>query len=289
MTDIPRWPKISLLDDPDEEERAKRQLNESRRKRGLEPLYPEAGFPPPPPSFAELLIGGGRPIPPDRYRNEPPDPENPDPDPRFHLDPKDIVIKDAAPEPGGADPQVAQAERPPATPAEGKGADAAPAPDKESAAPPKPGKPLTYEQVKELVRENNRSKLPDELIIAVIFKESSFKPWERNRDPKSSEAGLMQVSKRAWEDVHQNVLKQREVPDFNQHIFDPVTNIQRGSAYLQLRIDRLRGDVSGGLNGYRGGVEPGYAADVLAATRALQQNPSDPIAALSKAYRRPYP
>ena len=48
-----------------------------------------------------------------------------------------------------------------------------------------PGKPLAYEQVKELVRENNRSKLPDELIIAVIFKESSFIPDARNESGAS--------------------------------------------------------------------------------------------------------
>ena len=110
MTDIPRWPKISLLDDPDEEERAKRQLNESRRKRGLEPLYPEAGFPPPPPGFAELVIGGGKPIPLPDYRGGSAEPEH-DPDPGFH---KDLVFADASPGEG----QLAQAEPSPAAPGE---------------------------------------------------------------------------------------------------------------------------------------------------------------------------
>lgn len=287
MTDIPRWPKISLLDDPDEEERAKRQLNESRRKRGLEPLYPEAGFPDVP-GLIDTLFGGGKPFPLGGYRGGSFDPEKPDPDPDLLIDPRNIGTPDAAPNGASGESQVAQADRPPAAPKEeGQSAEAAPAPNKESTAPPKPGKPLTYEQIKELVRENNRSKLPDEMIIAVVFKESSFDPSARSKS--SSESGLMQVGKRAWTDTHQNVLKQRDVPDFQKNVLDPATNIQRGSAYLQLRIDRARGDISQGLNGYRGGVEPGYASDVLAATRALKQNPSDPIAALSKAYRRPYP
>lgn len=38
LPEIPRWPKRTLIWDPDKEERALRQLNESRRARGLEPF-----------------------------------------------------------------------------------------------------------------------------------------------------------------------------------------------------------------------------------------------------------
>lgn len=284
MTDIPRWPKISLLDDPDEEERAKRQLNESRRRRGLEPLYPEAGFPDVP-GIIDTLFGGGKPIPLGGYRDGSPEPERPDSDPLFLIDPKDVRTPDAAPNRAGGESQVAQADRPPAAPKEGgRSAETAPAPDKESAAPPKPGKPLTYEQVKELVRENNRSKLPDEMITAIIFKESSFIPDARN---KSGASGLMQMQSDAWTDVHKKVLGQQNVPEFAQHVFDPAINVQRGSAYLQWWIDRSGGDVAKGLFGY-GSRKPEYVPDVLAAADALKQNPDNPVAVLSRIYRRKY-
>lgn len=68
---------------------------------------------------------------------------------------------------------------------------------------------------------------------------------------------------------------------------DPATNIQRGSAYLQMRIQQLGGSLERGLASYGTGKE--YAADIIAAARTLQQNPDNPVAALSKAYRRKYP
>jgi hypothetical protein len=283
MTDIPRWPKISLLDDPDEEERAKRQLNESRRKRGLEPLYPEAGFPDVP-GVIDTLFGGGKPIPLGGYRDEAPEPEKPGPIPMPQIDPKDI--KDGAS--GGAGSQVAQAEPSSAgSKADGQKTETAPAPDKEAAAPPKPGKPLTYEQVKELVRENNRSKLPDEMIIAVIFKESSFNPGAHNRTKDSDEAGLMQMTRGAWTDAHRRLAKGTK-HEFEGSAFDPAINIQLGSTYLQQRIDWARGNLEEGIAGYGTG-KPEYAQDIIAATKALQQNPDDPVAVISRIYRRKYP
>lgn len=285
VTDIPRWPKISLLDDPDEEERARQRLNESRRQRGLPPLYPEAGLPPQPLVFGGIIPG----------LDKLADPQ--DVDPGFSKEHFDFV--DGIPGIAAHDDRVAKAPAPaspPVTAQRPEGTAPAPAPASDGQAKPPaeakpapPGKPLTYDQIKELVRENNRSKLPDEMIIAVIFKESSFNPSARSNNPKSTESGLMQIGQPAWRDVHQNVLKQKKTPDFQSNVFDPATNIQRGSAYLQARIDRVGGDISRGLNGYRGGVEPGYAADVLAATQTLQQNPENPLAALSKAYRRRYP
>jgi hypothetical protein len=108
MTDIPRWPKISLLDDPDEEERARQKLNESRRQRGLPPLYPEAGYPSLPPSFAEMLIhGDSKPIPLGGYRNGPVELEEPSPDPGFSKDVKELMVGDA--EPALTQPAQAQA------------------------------------------------------------------------------------------------------------------------------------------------------------------------------------
>lgn len=284
MTDIPRWPKISLLDDPDEEERAKRQLNESRRKRGLEPLYPEAGFPPPPPSFAELLIGGGKPIPLGGERHRLPEPEQ-DPDPEFHKDPKDLVIRDSDPgesllaqvELSGSPADV---EEPPSRTNPGSNASG----QSDTANVPQSKKPLTYEQVKRLVRENNRSELPDEMIVAIIFKESSFDPSKRS---DTGASGLMQITKGTWTDFHKRGLKSPE-PDY-KHVFDPATNIQRGSAYLQMRLKEKDGSIERALKGYGPPKELGYAADIIAATKALQENPGNPVAALSKAYRRKYP
>lgn len=287
MTDIPRWPKISLLDDPDEEERARRQLNESRRQRGLPPLYPESGFPPPLPVFGGIVPGA----------DTLPDPR--EIDPGLEMKPEDIKFVDGEPGASGAGDQVAQAEPPASSPPaagqsperpapEGAVKEQVPAADK----PAQPGKPLAYEKIRELVRENNRSKLPDEMIIAIIFKESSFNPAARGNIPERPALGLMQIKEGAWKDVHGKVLK-TDVPEFKQNhhkVLDPAINIQRGTAYLQMRIEEAGGDVTRGLFGYGpADQEPRYAGQVLAATEALKQNPQNPIATLSRIYGRKYP
>lgn len=240
------WLKLSLLDDPDEEERARQQLNESRRKRGLPPLHPDAGLPAeavPAHSDATLAKPG---------RREP-------------GQPRSSLLAQAEPEALPYGPAVVQ------------GA------NRESR-----DKPLSYEQIRDLVRENNRSNPPDELIIAVIFKESSFNPAAHSKTNESNEAGLMQMTKKAWADAGAR-LQGGAKHEFEEAAFDPAINIQHGSAYPQWWINRAGGNISRGLFRYGPGAnEPGYAADALAATEALRQNPADPIAALSKAYRRPY-
>jgi hypothetical protein len=61
-------------------------------------------------------------------------------------------------------------------------------------------------------------------------------------------------------------------------------NVQAGTRYIQIRIDRARGDVARGLDGY--GTGPGYHNRVLAAERALQAHPTDPVAVLRRIYGR---
>lgn len=287
MTNIPRWPKVSLLDDPDEEERARQQLNENRRQRGLPPLYPESGFPPAPAIFGGIVAG-------DRWR-DPSRPDGKDLDPGVHKRLEGISFVEGEPGEPGAGDQVAQADPPPSSsPAAGQspgrpapeGAVNEQAPPADKPAPPT--KPLTYEQIKELVRENNRSRLPDELIIALIYKESSFNPQARTQEPGSTASGLMQVTERAWKVVHEERLNygKGNSPNFGEHVFDPATNIQRGTAYLQHRIDGSRGDIERGLAGYGPPKEKNYVASIFDAAIALQQNPPDPIAALNQVYGR---
>lgn len=297
MTDIPRWPKISLLDDPDEEERARQQLNESRRQRGLPPLYPESGFPPPLPVFGGIVPGKDKLIDPREidpgFHRKPEDTDPREVDPGFYRKPGGFNFVEGEPGASAGGDQVAQAEPPPSPPpaAEQKPENAPPDSNAQGQAfaegkPTQPGKPLTYDQIRELVRENNNSKLPDEMIVAIIFKESSFDPSARGNTRENPALGLMQIQKRALIDAHDRLPKNEQYA--HEHVLDPAVNIRLGSTYLQQQIDLRGGDVSKGLFHY-GPRTPDYVPQVLAATEALKQNPKNPISALSRIYGRKYP
>ena len=51
---------------------------------------------------------------------------------------------------------------------------------------------LTYENVKQLVKDNNKSSLSDEFVICLIWKESNFN--ESKKNTASSAIGLMQLT-----------------------------------------------------------------------------------------------
>jgi RHS repeat-associated protein len=121
---------------------------------------------------------------------------------------------------------------------------------------------LSYDQIAKLVAANNKSLRSDELIICVIYKESSFDPAGAN--PNSSAAGLMGVEKGAASDLN--------IP-YNT-LSDPATNIAAGSQYLHRRIDwkppfGAGGDVRTGLANYGTG-EP-YADSILKCEKCLKE------------------
>ena len=139
------------------------------------------------------------------------------------------------------------------------------------------GMQLPYAQVAELVRENNVSDQSNELMLAIIWQESSFYPSAKNNFGTAS--GLMGVTQAAFADATSNY---EGFPTVGGQIdiFDPATNVQLGSAYLQILIDRNHGDLQAALAQY--GPTPPYPDGILAAANALEQDPSDPMAVLKR-------
>jgi len=122
--------------------------------------------------------------------------------------------------------------------------------------------PIPYDKIADMVVKHNKSGQSTELIICVIFKESSFNPTGKN--PKSSAVGLMGVEK--------GVAKDLKIP--YSKLRDPAINITAGTTYLHRRIDwsspfGADGDVFDGLSNYGEGED--YAASVLACEKCLKK------------------
>src|SRR5207249_635405 len=96
---------------------------------------------------------------------------------------------------------------------------------------------LSYADVRKLVDGNNKSTLSTDLLVCLIWKESGFDPQDRNR--RSSATGLMQMTNGAVQDVNRNTPK--GVHFEHSEMTDPAKNIQCGTYYLQMRIDRAGG------------------------------------------------
>jgi RHS repeat-associated protein len=125
---------------------------------------------------------------------------------------------------------------------------------------------LSLSAISNLVAENNKSSQSDYLIIALIYKESGFDPTARSNVSGSSATGLMQMTRTAVAEVNR-VLGTEYT---HASMTNAATNIQVGSAYLQIRIDRA-GDLLQGLNGY--GTGPGYGDAIMGAASLMQTNP----------------
>jgi RHS repeat-associated protein len=104
---------------------------------------------------------------------------------------------------------------------------------------------FTYDQMKVLVKANNKSKLDDELIIAVAWNESNFD--QSKKATGSSATGLMMLTKTALKE-----LKRLDLGDFSYKDIqnDANYNIQAGSIYLEHRISLVKGNIINGLKGY---------------------------------------
>lgn len=97
--------------------------------------------------------------------------------------------------------------------------------------------------------------LTPELLIAIMHKESTFRPKVQNR---YGAQGLMQVVRR-W---HREKLKASE------SLFDPAVNVRVGADILEEYLESVGGDLSKALAKYSGNSR-GYANKVLGESRKL--------------------
>jgi hypothetical protein len=126
---------------------------------------------------------------------------------------------------------------------------------------PSGGRQLTLDEMRNLVENHNLSKLPDELIMSVAWKESSFNPDAAANG--STATGLMQMTRTAVAEVNRNLPAGLGYSQMT----DPVEAIEAGSRYLDMRVNRAGGNLLNGLNGYRTG--PGYGNSIINASGCL--------------------
>ncbi|KQY11729.1 hypothetical protein ASD28_03575 [Massilia sp. Root133] len=148
-------------------------------------------------------------------------------------------------------------------------------------------------EIRRLVHENNRSCVPDELIVCQIYMESRF---DSCAQPAGSSArGLMQLLKVANRELFRldNLCKptsQRcaeaalyaEADAFHASpaFIDEATNIQMGTRYLQALIDRARREkradpIVEAYMDYRGVRNGVYYRKIRAAAERLERDPDD--------------
>jgi soluble lytic murein transglycosylase-like protein len=126
--------------------------------------------------------------------------------------------------------------------------------------------PLTAAQVKSYITSNNKSSVSTELLLCQIWKESGFDPNQKT----GSHVGFMQMYANAVKDVNNNTPKGTHYK--YSEMTDPAKNIQCGTYYLQMRINREGGDVKKGLEGFGTGV--GYADNILVCESCVQNTPA---------------
>ena len=115
---------------------------------------------------------------------------------------------------------------------------------------------LSYDQIANLVANNNASGQSDELIICMAYKESTFDP-DAALPGSQSARGLLGVTDSAATDAGFDYAD----------LGDPATNIDAGSTYLGIRIHRNHGNVRNGLIGY--GTGKPYANSLLNCEKCL--------------------
>jgi hypothetical protein len=148
-------------------------------------------------------------------------------------------------------------------------------------------------EIRGLVHANNRSCLPDELIVCQIYMESRF---DKCAQPVGSSArGLMQLLTVANRELFrlENLCKppaQRcaepalyaEADAFHASaaFIDEATNIQMGTRYLQALIDKARREkradpIAEAYMDYRGVRNGVYYRKIAAAAERLKRDPDD--------------
>ena len=115
---------------------------------------------------------------------------------------------------------------------------------------------MGYGDIANLVAKNNRSGQSNELIICMIYKESTFDP-DASQPGSNSARGLMGVTDAAA----------TQMGDDWEDLGDPAANIDTGSGYLAWRIHLNHGNVRNGLWGY--GTGRAYADSLLKCENCL--------------------
>jgi soluble lytic murein transglycosylase-like protein len=139
---------------------------------------------------------------------------------------------------------------------------------------------LSFDQVKQHVETNNKStKVSNELVICLIWRESSFNPSAQSAG--STATGLMQITKGAVEEVNNNTSK--GVHFEHNEMTDPAKNIQCGTYYLDLRIKKAKDDTARGVDGF--GTGRGYSKNILECEKCLKSEPKNKNDCLFKIHK----
>lgn len=162
---------------------------------------------------------------------------------------------------------------------------------------------LRLNEIRCLVRNNNKSKQSISMIICQIYKESKFDQYAGTAKSQSGKAhaakGLMQLQLGAIKQILQNELETRlghkvqadkpqEMQDFveskkkaeifyrSDDIVDQAINIQYGTKYLQYLLDN-NSDEKTAYEKYRGPQEPGedYYGKIKSCANLLDKEPDN--------------
>lgn len=132
--------------------------------------------------------------------------------------------------------------------------------------------PLSLDQIANLVAQNNKSGQSNELIICMIYKESTFNPDAMQKPPNTAR-GLMGVT----------IGVATEIGSTYGDLGDPAKNIYTGTRYLYRRINWKaygKGDVQAGLAGYGEG-DP-YADSLLQCEKCMKKDADKPSGCKTK-------
>lgn len=120
-----------------------------------------------------------------------------------------------------------------------------------------------------IVRESRRNGLDPLLVAAVIQVESHFDPFAVS---SVGACGLMQLMPPTARELSGQQLK-------TKHLFNPVLNIELGTAYIARLFDRFGGDLHRALIAYNAG--PGVARQLRHGSKAYRRLEAYPKAVLS--------
>jgi len=150
---------------------------------------------------------------------------------------------------------------------------------------------VRLKEIRGLVKANNKSELPEAVVICQIYMESRF---DKNAKADGSSArGLMQLLKvpvrelyrvdnlskpRADRKPEADLYRDADVFHDSPEMVDEATNIQWGTRYLQLLIDRQRkkgadDPIDEAYKDYRGIRNGIYYRKIKAGAEALRQQP----------------
>lgn len=141
---------------------------------------------------------------------------------------------------------------------------------------------LSYTAVSRLVAENNKSGLSDNVVKALIYKESQFDPVIQNAGKGQHATGLMQINQTAL-----NEIKRKLHIDYPlAAMTDPKANVVAGTQYLSILAARNHG-VAATLDAYKGDGRTTYHIDIINAAKALANTgPNDPVSLLKRLFHR---